>query len=309
MLAHIFGEESSRIQIEDEARRSWTLFKDVSSANWIDDGYVDHWKVGQPLGSLPSFALLGITHNLLLEAMSISLGLLHSPYVILGDDLVVLNRKLRKKYISEMISRAIPLSLQKSYTGQLSEFAGKIYVKKGIPFHTSDHNPLTWNSLFDWQRATGIRIPWKYLPRQLKSHYRKIIGNECKKYGLPSKQVMQMADSTYSLIQYCEILGKGTCVYPSSMGSKFKIGIISRFFEELIREDTLQPEAIPSYGITLGFGSPVKLLSEKYANKDGYFLRFRPVELPQWYKTKFRPCSTDRMIYAAFTALSETTEQ
>jgi hypothetical protein len=305
MLTHIFGEESSRIQIEDEARRSWTLFKDVSSANWIDDGYVDHWKVGQPLGSLPSFALLGITHNLLLEAIGCSIGLLHSPYVILGDDLVVFSRKLRQKYIRELSSRSIPLSLHKSYTGELSEFAGKTYVKKCTPFHCSDHNPLTWNSLFDYQRATGIRIPWENLPRQLKRHYRKIVANECKKHGLPSNKVMQLVNSSYWLIWLCLIGPAGSSPFPAIPENWVNSGVISRFYELIIPDENLTPESVPHSGITVIGGSPVKLLSDRYANKDGWFLRFRPVQLPEWYKNKFRPCSTDRAIEASVTALLE----
>jgi hypothetical protein len=307
LLSRIFGSESIKAEQADRAERSWTLFKHVSAANWVDDGkLVDHWKVGQPLGSLPSFALLGITHNLYVEAMGCSLGLLHSPYVTLGDDIVIFNAKLRKKYIREMTSRSIPLSLQKSYEGQLSEFAGKLYVKNCIPFHCSDHNPLTWNSLFDYQRATGIRIPWENLPRQLKRHYRKIIANECKKDGLPSNQVMQTVDSTYKLILTCEIGSRGSSQYPAIPDNWVNSGVIARFFEGLAQEDYLTPESVPHSGITVIKGSPVKLLSDSYANKDGWFLRFRPVELPSWYKTKFRPCTTDKAILAAYAALRTT---
>lgn len=305
MLMQIFGDESPRAQIEDEARRSWTLFKHVSSANWIDEGYVDKWRVGQPLGSLPSFALLGITHNLLLEAIACSIGLLHSPYVILGDDLVVFNKRLRQKYIRELSSRAVPLSLHKSYSGELSEFAGKTYVKKCIPFHTSDHSPLTWNSLFDYQRATGIRIPWQYLPRQLRRHYRKIVASECKKKGLPSNAVMQLANSSYDLIWLCLIGPSGSSPFPAIPENWVNSGVISRFYELILPDENLTPESVPHSGITVIQGSPVKLLSDRYANKDGWFLRFKPVQLPEWYKNKFRPCSTDRAIEASVTALIE----
>jgi hypothetical protein len=307
LLRKIFGNETVKDQLEEQAVKSWKLFLDVTEALWIDeDTWVDTWKVGQPLGSLPSFALLGITHNLYVEAMGCSLGLLHSPYVILGDDLVIFNAKLRKKYISEMTSRSIPLSLQKSYTGQLSEFAGKLYVKNCVPFHTSDHNPLTWNSLFDYQIATGIRIPWKNLPRQLKRKYRKVISNECKKDGLSSKQVMHLVNSTYDLIWLCHIGVKGSSQYPAIPDNWVKSGVIADFFEALGQEDKLTPEATPHSGITMLYGSPVKLLSNRYANKDGWYLRFRPVELPSWYKDKFRPCTTDKAILAAYTALRTT---
>jgi hypothetical protein len=305
MLLQIFGDESHLIQIEDEARRSWTLFKHVSSANWIDDTYVDRWKVGQPLGSLPSFALLGITHNLLLEAMACSIGLLHSPYVILGDDLVVFNRKLRQKYIRELTSRAVPLSLHKSFSGELSEFAGKTYVKKCLPFHTTDHNALTYQSLFDYQRSTGIRISWENLPKQLKRRYREAVRSQCKKCGLSVSSVMHLVNSSYDLIWLCLIGPSGSSPFPVVPENWIKSGVISRFYELIQPDDDHPPLGQISSGIAILEGAPVKLLSNRYANKDGWYLRFRPVQLPEWYKNKFRPCSTDKAIEASVTALSE----
>lgn len=305
LIRSIYGDDDLRDLMEVQFRESWTLFKHVSGANWEDEGVVDTWKVGQPLGSLPSFALLGITHNLLVEAMGCSLGLLHSPYVTLGDDIVIFNAKLRKKYIRELTSRSVPLSLHKSYTGELSEFAGKLYVKNCLPFYCSDHNPLTWNSLFDWQRATGIRIPWHYLPRQLQRHYRKIVAKECKNCGLPSKSVNTLVDSSYQLIQNLWILPTGSSSYqPLADNSEF-MGVISEFFTQVLPDgDVSTPTGNPSSGITMLAGRPVSLLNSKYARKDGWFMRFRPTELPSWYKVKFRPCTTDKVIRSAVIALT-----
>lgn len=314
LLRQIFGDECPSQELERRERASWTLFQEVSSANWVDaDRYVDQWMVGQPLGSLPSFALLGITHNLYVEAMGCSLGLLHSPYVVLGDDLVVFNHRLRKKYIKEAISRSIPLSLSKSYSGDLSEFAGKLFIKSCVPFHCTDHGPLTWQSLMDYQRATGIWIPWSSLPRQLKRHYRKVVKAECKKIGLSAKQSANLVDSSYRLLQLMLAPPLGSSPYPAIPDNWVKYGVLEKFSEvthvtkdERDRRSRQTSPATPSSGVVMLRRSPVQLLSERYANKDGWFLRFRPVELPSWYKTKFRPCSTDDAILASIEALRTT---
>jgi hypothetical protein len=273
----------------DEEWTSIKLFHAVTKAPWEDQSYLVHWHVGQPLGSVTSFAMLSITHNILLEAMSLSLGLGHSPYVVLGDDVVVFNKKLRKKYIAVFNQRGIPLSLHKSYEGRLSEFAGKMFVSNCIPFYTTDHSPLTWNSLFDWQSKTGIRIPWKHLPMQLR---RKV--ESCVKEALKNLEgdfnTRKLASLAYRHAQSNLVCGAGSIQFQDS-------GTIGRpevFFEYLASSEENPPAATLHTGITLiGNGHPVVLLNTKYAEKDGYFQRYRPVELPKWFKEKVRPCATD----------------
>lgn len=286
-----------------EERMSIELFYTVARANWLDGTYFVKWKVGQPLGSLPSFAMLAITHNLLVESLALSLGLGHSPYFILGDDIVITNKKLRKRYIRELSSRAIPLSLHKSFEGRLSEFAGKTYVKGSIPFYTSDHNPLTWESLFDWQRTTGIRIPWNKLPRPLRRKIERIAEAELSLYcgsGVPKRsRVVELAQLSYELVLTIEVRGRGTVLYPIDWDRSDVTERISGYFEYR-EDDSPTPEAVKHSGITLLGGSyPVTLLDYRFADKDGYFQRFRPVQLPAWYKAKVRPCATDAAIRAA----------
>jgi hypothetical protein len=310
----IFGRvESEAFEARKKAERrfeqSYDLFRTVARANWEDEGYLIRWKVGQPLGSLPSFAMLAITHNLLVESLAATLGLKHSPYVILGDDIVIMNKRLRKRYIRELSSRAIPLSLHKSYEGRLSEFAGKTFVRNCIPFYTSDHTPITWESLFDWQRSTGIRLPWVNVPKKIRHRIECLVRTHLRAYGLnpSSKLVYQLANSSYDLILSCEINGRGSHVYPvvDSAGWSERA---AKYFELRYSHEDLIPDAVKHSGITLVGGChPITLMSGEFADKDGYYLRFRPVELPAWYKAKVRPCATDAMIKAAVTACSEKT--
>lgn len=290
------GEEKEKA--ETRFVRSYNLFRTVARAKWLDEGFLTEWKVGQPLGSLPSFAMLAITHNLLLESLGASLGLKHSPYVVLGDDVVIMNKRLRKRYIRELSSRGIPLSLHKSYEGRLSEFAGKTYVKNSVPFYCSDHNPVTWNSLFDWQRTTGIRIPWNNLPRSIKTKVFKVVRETCADEHPSTRRVIQLAKLSYDLVQICEVYGRGTHIYPIGDSAELSERIVGYFCNRISEKSV--PDPVKHTGISiLANGHPVVLMSNEFADKDGYFQRFRPVELPAWYREKVRPVATDAAIAAA----------
>jgi hypothetical protein len=301
---------NSKPELPAEEREVWDsldLFWTIARAKWEDGSWYQEWKVGQPLGSLPSFAMLAITHNLLVESLALSQGLGHSPYVILGDDIVILNRKLRSRYIRELTSRSIPLSLHKSFSGRLSEFAGKIYVSGCVPFYISDHNPLTWNSLLDWQRTTGIRIPWESLPKTLRSKIKEMARESLRPRtgdrNPSTKEVVKLAYSAYALVQTCEVHGRGSHLYPVNWDSAGASERIIAYGEYRITDSPI-PEAVKHSGLTLlGERHPVTLLSDRFADKNGWFLRFRPVELPSWYRSKVRPVATDAALSAAMQAI------
>lgn len=301
---------ASKPELPAEEREVWDsldLFWTIARAKWEDGSWYQEWKVGQPLGSLPSFAMLAITHNLLVESLALSQGLGHSPYVILGDDIVILNRKLRSRYIRELTSRSIPLSLHKSFSGRLSEFAGKIYVSGCVPFYISDHNPLTWNSLLDWQRTTGIRIPWENLPKTLRSKIKEMARESLRSRtgdrNPSTKEVVKLAYSAYALVQTCEVHGRGSHLYPVNWDSAGASERIIAYGEYRITDSPI-PEAVKHSGLTLlGERHPVTLLSDRFADKNGWFLRFRPVELPSWYRSKVRPVATDAALSAAMQAI------
>ena len=310
LLSSIFG-ASSPSKIYDVSKDaefwdSYELFRTIARANWEDEGYFIRWKVGQPLGSLPSFAMLAITHNLLLESLCASLGFTHSPYVVLGDDVVIFNRKVRARYITQLASRGVPLSLHKSYEGRLSEFAGKTYVKGSVPFYCSDHNPVTWNSLLDWQRTTGIRIPYENLPRATRRKIESIAKQRSGEHPSP-KAVKKLANSAYNLVLTCEVRGRGSVQYPISDSTEMS-DLIACYFENRITDSPV-PDPVKHTGITIiGNGHPVVLMDSRFADKDGYFMRFRPVELPAWYRAKVRPCATDAAISAAIEAVNSDKE-
>lgn len=302
---YIVGLVSLSLGMDPEEERSFSLFNEVCKANWYDCGRFTRWTVGQPLGTVPSFGLLALTHNCLVESMAAAMGYLHSPYYILGDDIVITNRKLRARYVKELRSRAIPLSMHKSYDGELTEFAGKIFIANAVPFHVTDHNPITFSSLLDWQFATGIRIPWNNLPRSVTKRIYREIANAVP--GSTKKSIRKLASSSYDLMISCEIFGRGTSPYPVS-DSDWMSKALELYFEFRETDDVI-PEGTESIGLTLVNHSQFTILmDERFTNHHGYYLRYAPVILPDWYKEKFRPCATSVGLLAALRAVIQLSE-
>jgi hypothetical protein len=288
-------DELVRPNVSPLVNQSWDLFVECSRARWNNDGILSSWTVGQPLGCLPSFMVLAMTHNLYSESLAFSYGYGHSPYTILGDDICICNKKLRQKYILDLQRRGIPLSLHKSYQGNLCEFAGKVYVKNRVPFHCSDQGPIGFQNLFDWQRATGITIPFSHLPVQV----RRRLYQTMESFGVKDRSALPVV---YTLGQLVSV---GTTRL--HLDSDIERTLLTSYFENyyVLSDKDTQPDPNMQSGIVVISGHPITYLDYGYAEKHGYKQRFREVGLPDWYKRKFRPVSTDRIVQCATLAVKE----
>lgn len=152
---------------------SRTLFYRMCSALWDNEGFSSRWQRGQPLGTTPSFEILTLTHFCVLEALCWSNGLVDSPYALLGDDVVIFDEQVREGYIRLMNAVDSPLSLHKSYSGRMTEFAGKVHVVNQKAQYCSDVPMVSWSNLFDYQRSTGIVISYRDLPKEVKARLQK----------------------------------------------------------------------------------------------------------------------------------------
>jgi len=272
-----------------ECDYSWRLFNEMSRASWRNGTTnMSRWKVGQPLGSLPSFMVLSLTHNIFCESLSLMNGYGHSPYRILGDDIVLSSKKLYGSYIREMEKRGIPLSHSKSYSGKLTEFAGKTYIKKNIPFLTPDHNIITWQSLFDWQYSTGIRVPWNLLPKNIRNRVTRL-----------SKGLNMSGQSLYQYAQLCCVYDRGT----SYTSIKTSENILENYFAQPSKEE--ENIVNVSTGI-VQFLNRVIVVSDDLRPIHGrLFRRYLQTSLPEWFKSKYRPTTTDKVFSNTIIALRE----
>jgi hypothetical protein len=282
-------------RVEAMVARSWSLFCHASSGAWLNQGYRDRWVTGQPLGALPSFKCLGITHNLLVESLCFTLGYDHSPYAVLGDDIVITNRKVRRAYIRLMTNAGVPLSMNKSYEGRLVEFAGQLFIKGMAPFYNTDQRALTWNSLFDYQWATGVVIPYQNLPRQLQ----KKVSQKVASVGL-SRDYARLC---YDLALLYGMPARGSHVPWTGLSRYLELlPALAMQLEESERNGALALDTF-SGTVVLPGGHPVTFSSRLWAEKDGHFQRYRKVE-PEWFRSKYRPVATDKLIAAAALAIA-----
>lgn len=157
-----------------ELKDLWNLFVHISRGYWENDTHWASWDRGQPLGTLPSFPILAITHNILWEALSYNRGKLSSPYVVLGDDSLSFVKRVRDDYIELMNTAGSPLSLHKSYEKRLVEFAGKYFIPRQKTAFCPSFSPITITSLFDWQKAAKLFIPFRELPKTVRKQFERL---------------------------------------------------------------------------------------------------------------------------------------
>lgn len=251
---------------------SRNLFIRMSRAQWDAEGLPLQWRRGQPLGTLPSFEVLTITHYCVMEALSVSHGLLWSPYALLGDDVVIFDPFVRRGYIGLMQSVGSPLSLHKSYDGRLTEFAGKIHVKNQGYRYSSDISVVQWKSLFDLQRSMGVVIHWGDLPKK--------IQKKVERYAKACRQPTS-PESLYTAMQICA----GVPVRLSHMSDD--IGrLVTNFYSA---PDTDEPKETPRL-----FFMNVEGHVGAY-DHETYVPHVRPKA--GWWKKKHRPVSTLSLIH------------
>lgn len=93
------------------------------------------YSVGQPMGLLTSFAMLALTHHIIIQLAAYLAGrrsntdkLLTTSYAVLGDDVVIADEEVAKHYLEIMTDLDVTINFSKSYTGKgLGEFAKALF--------------------------------------------------------------------------------------------------------------------------------------------------------------------------------------
>ena len=279
-----------RLQLTYKEYYSWLCFVETARACWKNQNKLSQWRVGQPLGTLPSFSILSLTHHLFCESLSLKNGYGHSPYRILGDDIVISSKRLYKSYIRELENRKIPISFSKSYFGKFTEFAGFSFIRKGYPFLTPDHNIVTWESLFDFQYSTGILIPWNRLPKSI-----------CNRVTRRTKGLSLSGQALYDTAQKCIRIPRGsTQIQLSELDWQ-----VWTDYQILSEESELDLESDLSTGITRFQNRFLITNDNRRPSGDGMFRRYIQASLPVWFKRKFRPVSTDKVFSNTIEAMKK----
>lgn len=144
------------------------------------------YTVGQPMGALSSWAMLALTHHFIVqvaawETQVVSFDKLFRNYAVLGDDIVIFDAKVAKKYHKIMTELGVECNLAKSIispNGEVMEFAKRIFFKgeniSPTPLkelHAALDNPV---ALFEYKRK--YQLDWPKIVKLAGFSYR-VVGS------------------------------------------------------------------------------------------------------------------------------------
>lgn len=274
--------------VHDDLRFSKQLFDVMSRAYWKNGPFLDRWTVGQPLGTLPSFGMLALEHNILLESTALACGYLHSPYTVLGDDVILFSKRMRRAYIDTMSKLGVPLSLHKSYEHNLVEFAGQIVVKNQPVSRNPDPSRVSWYNLFDFTRNSGIPVSYRELPHKIQERLSRL----ARKVSLTGAKFYRLCYELYSAY--------AGSPYHSYMDLSMRV---LPFFTE-VTESVLHLTPDPAE-LTSGW-QPLTLYGEERLAYTGKGV-IRKDNTNTWYREKYKPMTTNTIIANAMRAVALST--
>jgi hypothetical protein len=114
-----------------------------------------HYAVGQPMGALSSWAMLAITHHMVMQYCSRminpSLNTWETRYEVLGDDIVIFSPELAAKYLEVMALIGVPINESKSIVSvnkPVVEFAKRTWFNHEV-------SPLPWKQFISQDTFKG----------------------------------------------------------------------------------------------------------------------------------------------------------
>lgn len=129
------------------------------------------YSVGQPMGALSSWAMLAYTHHFIVQFAAVSSGEIKSgtwfsDYAVLGDDIVIFNARVAKKYLSIITNLGVDCNPAKSIyslKGVALEFAKKTIYKgvdvSPIPIKEFYSSLETIPALIEFGRKYSLSFP------------------------------------------------------------------------------------------------------------------------------------------------------
>jgi len=126
----LFGPDFAKVWKDLLVSRSYGLRRKF---NGRDYDLSLEYSVGQPMGAYTSWAMLALTHHLIIQIAAIKAGYTRRfvSYAVLGDDMVIWNEKVAKVYLSIMKDLGLEINLSKSIIsphGKGYEFAKKVFI-------------------------------------------------------------------------------------------------------------------------------------------------------------------------------------
>nr|AAZ99833.1 RNA-dependent RNA polymerase [Thielaviopsis basicola mitovirus] len=126
------------------------------------------YAVGQPMGAYSSWAAFTLSHHLVVAWCTYKSKkvIRSSQYIILGDDIVIKDNDIARKYIGQMSKLGVAISMQKTHVSKDTYEFAKRWVHKGVEisglplkgiFYNISHMRRMYTIIFDYLQ----RIPSK----------------------------------------------------------------------------------------------------------------------------------------------------
>jgi len=109
------------------------LWRNILDREWYHNGTTVKYAVGQPMGAYSSFAMLALTHHVIVRYSSL---LANFPpnnllYAVLGDDIAMSNIKVSKAYQDVFKRLGMEINPIKGFDGAVLEFAKQLWTING----------------------------------------------------------------------------------------------------------------------------------------------------------------------------------
>lgn len=250
------------------ARGSWRIGKELVS-KFKRKSFV--WKVGQPLGIVPSMSLFSLTHNLVLVGLCERLFLdPEDSFRVLGDDVVISNDDLAEEYKKYILASGVPISWHKSHSSdRYAEFAGfsitpTMMCRPGQWRHVSFHNALAI--------ATELGQPTY-------GEATKLIEEAQKAHLFRTGVISPPPEEWPALIRLATIVQDDPYVKPFKYGDTWYAGV-TRYYTEQLKDPNIgfYPDRTEYFK---HLARPILEFSKEHDldwlvdASDGYFTRFR----------------------------------
>lgn len=106
-------------------------WKTLLDFEWFYKGEYYKYAVGQPMGAYSSWAMLAVTHHVIVHKAASLCGKSNfSSYAVLGDDIVIQDDKVSAEYLNLMKSLGVGINLSKTVVStELLEFAKRLRTR------------------------------------------------------------------------------------------------------------------------------------------------------------------------------------
>jgi hypothetical protein len=132
LLACIFGEKFARAWAALLVGRPYTIPKKVAREQNVGTNFL-YYAVGQPMGAYSSWGMLALIHHAMVQYSAQRAGYKgwFAQYAVLGDDIVIANDRVARKYRALCRLLGVEIGLAKSLvsSGKTLEFAKRFFFE------------------------------------------------------------------------------------------------------------------------------------------------------------------------------------